>query len=88
MIINNTKIKKEPVPPLVKVCEIARLLSISRVTVHHLIDSGDLAAYEIRPTRKKRERFHRRVTLESLLVFYEKRFGHPLPQALANPFKP
>jgi len=85
MITNSTTLK-EPVPPLVKVRDVATLLSVSRHTVHHLIDSGDLAASEINSTAKERK--HRRVTRESLLGFYKKRFGHSLTRALANPFEP
>jgi len=86
MITNSTTTPKEPVPPLVKVREVATLLSVSRHTVHHLIDSGDLAASEINATAKERK--HVRVTRESLLGFYKKRFGHSLTRALANPFEP
>jgi len=86
MITNSTIPQKEPVPPLVKVRDVAALLSVSRQTVHHLIDSGDLAASEINPTAKERK--HLRVTRNSLLTFYKKRFGHSLTRALANPFEP
>ena len=86
MITNSTTPKKEPVPPLVKVRDVATLLSVSRHTVHHLIDSGDLAASEINSTSKERK--HLRVTRNSLLTFYKKRFGHSLLRALANPFEP
>jgi len=86
MITISSTSPKEPVPPLVKVREVAKLLSISRTTVHGLIDSGDLTAKKINPSpRKKRD--HKRVTRESLLSFYKKRFGHPLARALENPFK-
>ena len=86
MITNSATPKKELVPPLVKVRDVATLLSVSRHTVHHLIDSGDLAASEINSTTKQRR--HLRVTRASLLVFYKKRFGHSLTRALANPFEP
>jgi hypothetical protein len=62
------------------------LLSISRHTVHHLIDSGDLEASDINATTKLRK--HLRITRTSLLRFYKKRFGHTLQRALANPFEP
>jgi hypothetical protein len=92
MMTNSTILKKEPVPPLVKVRDVASLLSISRHTVHHLIDSGDLAASEInssaKPKPAAKPRRHLRVTRKSLLVFYKKRFGHSLTLALANPFEP
>jgi hypothetical protein len=90
MITNSTTLKKEPVPPLVKVRDVAALLSVSRHTVHHLIDSGDLAASEINSKRKSsaKPRRHLRVTRKSLLGFYKKRFGHSLTLALANPFEP
>jgi excisionase family DNA binding protein len=71
---------------LVKVRDVAELLSVSRHTVHHLIDSGDLEASEINSSVKKRR--HVRVTRASLLDFYKKRFGHSLTRALANPFEP
>jgi hypothetical protein len=86
MITNSTTPQKEPVPPLVKVRDVATLLSVSRHTVHHLIDSGDLAASEINSSAKERK--HLRVTRASLLGFYKKRFGHSLTRALANPFEP
>lgn len=87
MITNSNILTKNPVPPLVKVREVAKLLSISRHTVHHLIDSGDLAASQINPSAKM-QRKHVRVTRNSLLKFYQKRFGHSLTKALANPFEP
>ena len=86
MITNSTMLKKELVPPLVKVRDVANLLSVSRHTVHHLIDSGDLAASEINSMSKERK--HLRITRKSLLTFYQKRFGHSLLRALANPFEP
>ena len=86
MITNSNMTKKELVPPLVKVRDVASLLSVSRHTVHHLIDSGDLAASDINSTAKERK--HVRVTRNSLLKFYQKRFGHSLTRALANPFEP
>ena len=81
MITNSTTFKKEPLPPLVKVKDVARLLSVSRQTVHHLIDSGELSASDINPSKKK-QRLHVRITKRSLLGFYKKRFG----QDLENPF--
>jgi len=74
-----------PVPVLVKVREVAKLLSVSRHTVHHLIDSGDLSASNVNPSTAK-ARKHVRVTRASLMHFYQKRFGHPLRKALGNPF--
>jgi excisionase family DNA binding protein len=86
MITNKNPFHKEPVPPLIKVREVAKLLSISRATVHALIDGGDLQASKVGPTDKK-QRLHVRVTRSSLCGFYQKRFGHPLNVALANPFE-
>jgi hypothetical protein len=86
MMTNSNILKKEPVPPLVKVRDVAALLSVSRQTVHHLIQSGDLAASKINSTAKERK--HVRVTRNSLLTFYRKRFGHSLTRALENPFEP
>jgi excisionase family DNA binding protein len=71
-------------PVLVRVREVAKLLSVSRHTVHHLIASGDLSAAALNPSTKRRK--HVRVTRASLLQFYQKRFGHPLRRALGNPF--
>jgi hypothetical protein len=87
MITNSPITNKESVPPLVKVRDVAELLSVSRHTVHGLIDSGDLQASEINSSKKK-QRLHLRVTRASLLNFYKKRFGHSLTRALANPFEP
>ena len=72
-------------PVLVKVREVAKLLSVSRHTVHNLIQSGDLTASDVNPS-KQRARRHVRVTRASLSRFYQKRFGQPLRQVLANPF--
>jgi Helix-turn-helix domain len=75
---------------LVKVRDVASLLSVSRQTVHHLIDSGDLAGARINPSAKQqqnKERKHVRITRKSLLTFYKKRFGHSLTVALTNPFE-
>ena len=85
MINTNTPFQKEQVPPLVKVTDVAKLLSVSRVTVRNLIESGSLMASEINPNSK--ERIHRRVTRTCLLSFYKKRFGHSLTRALANPYE-
>jgi hypothetical protein len=85
-VITNS-LKKEPVPPLVRVRDVASLLSVSRHTVHNLIESGDLKASEINSSRKKK-RLHVRVTRDSLFGFYRKRFGHSLTRALANPYEP
>ncbi len=85
MITNSTTLKND-VPPLVKVRDVAALLSISRGTVHNLIHSGDLMASGINSSKK--ERRHLRITRKSLLSFYQKRFGHSLTRALANPFEP
>jgi hypothetical protein len=87
MITTGSLPTKPLVPPLVKVCDVAALLSVSRHTVYNLIDSGDLEASEINPSQKK-ERLHVRVTRQSLLGFYKKRFGHSLTRALANPLEP
>jgi len=76
---------KEPLPVLIKIRDAAKLLSISRATVHALIDCGDLQACQVNPSDKIK-RMHLRITRGSLLGFYRKRFGHPLEQALENPF--
>jgi len=86
MITNSTTAQNELVPPLIKVTDVAKFLSVSRCTVRKLIDCGDLAASDVNPTTK--ERRHRRVTRESLLIFYKKRFGHSLTRALAHRFEP
>lgn len=86
MITLSDTSKKEPVPALLKINEVAKLLSVSRHSVHMLIDSGDLIASDVNPTGKARK--HRRITRESLLIFYKKRFGHELNRALADPFAP
>ena len=77
---------KESLPPLIKIREVAKLLSVSRATVHALIDSGDLDASKVSPSEKK-ERLHVRITRKSLCTFYQKRFGQPLHRALENPFE-
>ncbi len=82
--LSNTS-HKTPIPPLVRVRDVATLLSVSRHTVHHLIDCGDLTASEVNPSATRARR-HVRVTRKSLLKFYKTRFGHSLTGALANPF--
>ena len=77
---------KEPVPPLLKIRDVAKLLSVSRATVHALIDGGDLEASQVGPSLRK-QRLHVRVTRKSLCDFYRKRFGHPLNRALESPFQ-
>ncbi len=76
---------KPVVPPLVKVRDVARLLTVSRQTVRALIESGDLAAHALRPKNRKMQRTHVRITSESLTGFYRKRFGHDLDPALLLP---
>jgi hypothetical protein len=86
MITNAHTLTPSPVPVLVKVRDVARLLSVSNSTVHHLLDSGDLVGHKINP--KTKERQHVRVTRASLLTFYKKRFGHCLLRALEHQFEP
>lgn len=86
MVTNYNIPPKNPVPPLLKIREVAKLLSLSRATVHALIESGDLSASNVNPTPSKK-RLHVRVTRSSLLKFYQKRFNHPLTRALENPFE-
>ena len=71
-------------PPLLKMREVSKVLSLSRASVQALIDSGDLAASPLNPTRRKKQRVHLRITRSSLLEFYRKRFGHPLDLSLEN----
>ena len=85
MITISSTAKKEPIPPLIKINDVARVLSVSRHTVHKLIESGDLTASDINPSNKNRR--HWRVTRKSLLGFYKQRFGHHLKRALENPFE-
>ena len=88
MITNDNISTKEPIPPLLKVREVAKILSLSRATIKALIDCGDLKASPINPKpKKKRLREHVRITRQSLLDFYQARFGHPLNRALQNPFQ-
>jgi excisionase family DNA binding protein len=73
---------KPTVPPLLKIRDVARLLTISRQTVRALIESGDLEAHPLRRKSRKTQRTHVRITSESLTGFYRKRFGHDLDPAL------
>jgi excisionase family DNA binding protein len=86
MITNNQTLSKEPVPPLIKIREAAKFLSISRATVHALIEKGDLQASEVSPSSAKKRR-HVRITRESFCGFYKKRFGQDLSRVLVSPFK-
>jgi excisionase family DNA binding protein len=85
MITKDNKPSKDTVPPLLKVREVAKFLSISRATVHALIECGDLKASRVGPSAKT-QRHHVRVERDSLCAFYKKRFGRELDRALANPF--
>ena len=78
--------KKETVPPLLKISDVCKLLSLSPQSVRNLIISGDLAGSEINP--ENAERRHIRITRDSLLKFYQKRFGHSLLDALSHSFQP
>jgi len=69
MIINSPITTKSPLPPLIRIREVAKLLSISRASVHALIDSDDLAASKVSPSPKKK-RQHVRITRQSLCDFY------------------
>jgi hypothetical protein len=82
MITNTPIFPKNKVPLLVKVCHVAELFSVCKPTVHKLIESGQLVGADI--SSKTAERRHIRVTRDSLLKFYSKRFGHSLERALAN----
>lgn len=86
MITNDYTVAKPSLPPLLKVRDVAKLLSLSRATIHVLIESGDLQASPLQSTKRKAKRIHKRITRASLLRFYQKRFGHPLNLALQNPF--
>jgi excisionase family DNA binding protein len=86
MITLSSTAPKNPIPPLIRIRDVATLLAVSRCTVYALIDSGDLKASKVNSSNAH-ERLHRRVTRESLLEFYKKRFGHALNHALENPFK-
>jgi hypothetical protein len=90
MTTTNTS-EKPPVPILVKVSHVAKILSVSKCTVHKMIECGDLRASEINPEikakPKKKTRRHVRVTRKSLLALYRKRFGHSLQDALVLSFE-
>jgi hypothetical protein len=85
MMTKDNKASKGPVPQLLKVRDVAKFLSISRATVHGLIECGDLKASRVGPSDKT-QRKHVRVTGESLCLLYKKRFGRELEQVLTNPF--
>ena len=77
---------KPTLPPLLKIREVTRLLSLSPGSVKALIESGDLYAKPLNPSRRRRKRLHVRITTGSVLDFYQKRFGQPLPTALQTAF--
>lgn len=88
MLTNQNNPSKPILPPLLKVREVAKMLSLSHASVRALIDSGDLAGSELSPSRpKKKKRKHVRITLESLSKFYKKRFGYGIERALQSPFQ-
>lgn len=76
---------KQPIPPLLKVRDVAKLLCVCPTTVHRLIQSGDLDGSNVNPSKNRRP--HLRITRRSLFGFYKKRFGHHLNRALENPFE-
>lgn len=78
--------KKAALPPLVKINQVTQLLSVSKGTVHNLIDSGDLKAANLNSSSKKRK--HLLITSASLRSLYKKRFGHSLLLALAHRHEP
>jgi len=79
--------KKQTLPLLLKIGAVAKHLAVSRQTVRNLIFNGELEAYRVN-SEKALEREHLRITRDSLLKFYRKRFGHSLIDALANSFQP
>jgi hypothetical protein len=81
-----TEIKNSPVPLIVKTSDVARFLCVSLQTVHNLIQSGELKAAGIGPIQRNKRR-HVRVTQQSLLRFYKKRFGHSLIDAIQHRFE-
>jgi hypothetical protein len=87
-MITNPNKPEALLPPLLKVREVAKVLSLSPASVRLLLVSGDLTGSELSPTRpKKKKRVHVRITRESLAKFYKKRFGHAIERALQNPFQ-
>jgi transposase len=89
-MITNQNNPKPALPPLLKVREVARVLSLSQASVRLLLASGDLTGSELSPTPKrpkKKQRVHLRITRESLAKFYKKRFGHEIERALQTPFQ-
>ncbi len=86
MITNAPPVSKPSLPPLLKVRKVGELLAISRQGVKALVDSGDLEARPLNPTRRKMKRLHLRVTRESLASFYRKRFGRDLDTTLQPQF--
>jgi hypothetical protein len=71
--------------PLLKIRDVASLLSISRQSVRALLESDELKAHELNLSRKKKKRTHVRITRKSLAAFYYKRFGQELDVALQHP---
>ena len=84
---SSTNASKPTLPPLLKVREVAKVLSLSAASVRLLLVSGDLTGSEIIPRRKRKQRVHVRITRESLAKFYKKRFGHEIERALQTPFQ-
>jgi hypothetical protein len=87
MITTQNNTQKTALPPLLKVREVAKVLSLSPASVRLLLVSGDLTGSEIVPRRCKKQRVHVRITSESLAKFYKKRFGHELERALQIPLQ-
>ena len=87
MITNQHNTTKPALPALLKVREVAKVLSLSAASVRLLLVSGDLTGSEIIPRRKRKQRVHVRITRESLAKFYKKRFGHEIERALQTPFQ-
>lgn len=85
-MITTPKPSSTPVlPPLLRIGDVAKILSASRMTVAALIESGELTAARVGPGKRRMKRVHLRVTLDSLAAFYKKRFDRDIHTALQNP---
>ena len=77
-------LKKQPIPPLIKMKDACVLLSLSRITIRTMMDEGTLQGVDINHFKKKK-RLHLRITRESLMKVYQDKYGQPLSLTLAFP---
>jgi len=85
MITLRSTSPKPVLADLVKIRDVAKILSVSPTTVRNLLECGELEGAPINAPKKppiqakrKKKRKHLRIVRDSFLLFYKKRSGHDL----------